>query len=393
MKYRVYFFLFLLIPSLLAAQSRCLFDDKLQAVAQTTEFIETQRKIQKYNQKTNKSETVFLIPVVVHVLYKDQSENISNSQILSQINVLNEDYRLKNADTTNVEAGFSKADVAIEFCLANRDPNGNSTNGIIRTATSIDNIGLGNQYYRVSPIWDRDHYLNIWVCDLGENVAGFAFPPGSPADQDGVVIHYSNFGNTGNVEPNYDRGRTTTHEVGHWLNLLHPWGNSESCSTDDQIADTPLQGVIYEKCPSPPDSSCGSKDMLSNFMGYLYDRCMGNFTEGQKQRMRNAVVASRSSLLLSDGCMPVGLTERTLSQNFYISPNPCTERTFVKLGGEAMKKPHRLRLFSLSGQLVKAETITQQNGYQINTSALEKGLYFIECQTEEIRLSKKLVVF
>lgn len=386
-------FALLWLPFLLSAQNRCAFELKLEEIRHSAEFIETQQKIQKYRQSGTKSETVFLVPVVVHVLFKDQSENISNNQILSQIAVLNEDYRLKNADTTNVESGFSKADVAIEFCLANRDPKGDPTNGIIRTATAVDNIGLTNQYYQLSPIWDRDKYLNIWVCDLGDDVAGFGFPPGSPADRDGVVIHYSNFGNTGNVQANYDQGRTTTHEVGHWLNLLHPWGNAESCSTDDGIDDTPLQGVIYERCPTPPDTSCGTKDMLSNFMGYVYDRCMGNFTNGQKQRMRNAVVASRSSLLLSNACVPVGTEENTLSQTIGISPNPCKDETFVKLGFQEMQKPHHLIVFNLNGQTIKLETKAKHNGYLLNTSKLKKGLYFIEFRNQNRRISKKLVVF
>lgn len=393
MKKELYLFVFLLLPFLLAAQDRCAFDLKLEEVRHNPEFIRMQQKIKKQSQAGIKAETVFLVPVVVHVLYKNQNENISNSQILSQIAVLNEDYRLKNADTTNVESGFSKADAAIEFCLANRDPNGNPTDGIIRTATIIDNIGLTNQYYQLSPIWDRDNYLNIWVCDLGDDVAGFGFPPGSPADRDGVVVHYSNFGNTGNVQANYDQGRTTTHEVGHWFNLLHPWGNSESCSTDDEVADTPLQGVIYERCPTAPDSSCSSKDMLSNFMGYVYDRCMGNFTEGQKQRMRSAVVASRSSILLSNACVPVGLNEHSLSQTIKVSPNPCKEETFVELGNREMLKAHHLTVFNLKGQAVKLETKAKHNGYLLNTSTLKKGIYFIEYRNQNIRLSKKLVVF
>ncbi len=374
--------------------SRCLSDSVLEIYTNTADYLLHQQMIQKgkNSRSEQKSETIFTIPIVIHVLYKDAGENISLNQIQSQIEVLNEDYRLLNADTTNVEAGFSKADVAIEFCLATRDPNGNPTDGIIRTQTSTDNIGLTNKYYQESPAWNRDLYLNIWVCDLGPNVAGFAFPPGSPADRDGVVIHYTNFGRVGNVQNNYDKGRTATHEVGHWLNLLHPWGSNESCSNDDGIADTPNQGVIYELCPTVPQSSCGSKDMLSNFMGYVFDRCMGNFTEGQKEAMRQAIVSSRTSLILSKGCVPVGINDLEKAQDIQIFPNPTKNKVSIQFDPSIEAIDFNISVFNQIGELVQTEPIISSNTIELDLGRLEKGIYFIQFSSEKINLSKKIVV-
>jgi hypothetical protein len=233
--------------------------------------------------------------------------------------------------------------------------------------------------------------LNIWVCDLGPQVAGFAFPPGSPANQDGVVIHYANFGRTGTVQADYDLGRTTTHEVGHWFNLLHPWGANENCFNDDEVSDTPQQGVIYEKCPTPPQSSCGSEDMLSNFMGYVYDRCMGNFTEGQKERMRQAIVNARTSLILSKGCVPVGLEENKLENLIRIWPNPSSKLFNFELSSTLQKTDLKFKIYNALGQEIRVKTIESENGYTLNLED-RKGLYFVHFEYQGAQLSKKLIL-
>lgn len=253
---------------------------------------------------------VYTIPVVVHILYRTNAQNISNQRVYEQLQVLNEDYRRTNSDANNVPTDFAGivADTEIEFCLATKDPNNNSTTGITRTQTSVSNIGNGNAYYSTAAggidIWDPNKYLNIWVCELGGGLLGYTYTPGTaPNGADGVVIGYQYFGKTGASAP-YNGGRTTTHEVGHWLNLEHIWGpGNGSCNQDDGVSDTPLQDQSYAVCPSHPSSSCGSPDMFMNYMDYVNDNCMNSFTAGQKTRMRAAIDIARPGLLLSQACV------------------------------------------------------------------------------------------
>jgi len=263
------------------------------------------------SQTNSKSMSIITIPVVVHVVYNTSTENISTSQIQSQIDVLNEDFRRLNADASNTPAGFLPvaADCEIEFCLASVDPNGNSTTGITRTSTSQSSFGTndGVKYSSSGGIdaWNTSEYLNIWVCDISGGILGYAQFPGGPASSDGVVCDYAYFGNTGTATPPYNLGRTATHEVGHWLNLRHIWGDS-NCG-NDYCNDTPTQSSSNYGCPSyPSTSSCSGNgsygDMFMNYMDYTNDNCMNMFSLDQKTRMINAINTYRSGLLNSPGC-------------------------------------------------------------------------------------------
>lgn len=388
----------LLLVLKLNAQDRCAFDQIYKQLSENPSFKAYQSQMNQQNRRLakEKSQTIIVIPTVVHVIYKNQDENVSSTQIQSQLDVLNEDFRKLNADTSNVEQGFSVADVGIEFCLAKRDPDGNKTTGITKTTTTIDDVCdlTSSQYYQLAPIWNPDHYLNIWVCDINDVIAGYAFPPNQIArNRDGLVIQYSNFGTTGTVSSPYDQGRTATHEIGHWFNLFHPWGsgNSASCFTDDGVIDTPNQGTIYNGCPTAPKQSCGSKDMLSNFMGYLDDRCMGNFTEGQKDRIRSTIITSRPDLLLSKGCLPVGLAENKLANTIRVFPNPISNQFNIQLLNEA-PPIQSIELLNSSGKLVFRETKSIANGYQIELEILPDGLYFLRLKSSEAQVIKKLII-
>jgi hypothetical protein len=186
-----------------------------------------------------------VIPVVVHVVYNSAAENISTAQIKSQIKVLNLDFQAKNPDKAKVPAPFKGlvADPQIKFVLATKDPQGKPTTGITRTKTTRTSFG-SNDSVKFSAsggqdAWPRDKYLNIWVCQLSGGLLGYAqFPGGQPAT-DGVVIRHTAFGTNGTAQAPFNLGRTTTHEVGHWLNLRHIWGDTEDCSGTDFVADTP----------------------------------------------------------------------------------------------------------------------------------------------------------
>jgi hypothetical protein len=246
---------------------------------------------------------VITIPVVVHVVYNTAAENISDAQILSQIAILNEDFRRTNSDADNVWS--QAADSEFEFCLATRDPNGNATTGITRTSTSRTSFSSNNAVKFNSnggkDAWPAADYLNIWVCDLN-GLLGYAQFPGGSASTDGIVCDYAAFGNVGAAASPFDLGRTATHEIGHWLNLRHIWGDG-GCSVDDFVSDTPVSDAANTGCATG-HVSCSTVDMVQNYMDYSDDACMNLFTQGQKDRMRVLFEpgGARAGLLNSLAC-------------------------------------------------------------------------------------------
>jgi hypothetical protein len=268
----------------------------------------TQQRVQQY--QTNRIDgDVITIPVVVHVLYRTTAENISTAQIQSQIDVLNEDFRRTNSDANNMWS--QAADTQIEFCLTTIDPNGNATTGITRKSTTKTSWGTNDAMKKssqggVDP-WDTSKYLNIWVCNIGGGILGYAQFPGGSTSTDGVVNSPQYFGRTGTATAPFNLGRTATHEVGHFLNLRHIWGDG-GCGVDDFVSDTPESDASNGGCATS-HSSCGTLDMVQNYMDYSDDSCMNLFTQGQKNRMRSVLDAggSRRSLALSDKCGSVTL--------------------------------------------------------------------------------------
>jgi len=248
-----------------------------------------------------------VIQVVVHVIYPTEAENISDSQVNSQIDVLNKDFRAKNKDRDKVPEVWERlvADSLVEFQLAKKDPDGEDTDGITRTQTEVSSFGTDNAVKDSarggkSP-WRTDRYLNIWVCSLGESILGYAQFPGGPQETDGVVIDYRAFGTEGTATAPFNAGRTTTHEIGHYLNLSHTFGDgrANSCSDSDYVEDTPNQlGPNYQN-PTFPSISCDNGphgDMFMNYMDYVDDEAMFMFTDGQAARMNATMHGPRASL-------------------------------------------------------------------------------------------------
>jgi hypothetical protein len=248
------------------------------------------------------------IPVVFHVVYRTSAENISDAQVISQLNVLNQDFRRLNSDASQTLSQFLPvaADSEIEFCLATVDPNGNPTNGITRTATTKTSFGTNNSVKFTSQggrdAWPAGSYLNFWICNIGGGILGYAQFPGGSASTDGVVCDYRYTGTIGTATAPFNKGRTGTHEVGHWLNLRHIWGDG-GCSVDDFVSDTPASDSPNYGC-NLSTVKCGSLDMVQNYMDYTDDACMNLYTFGQKARMRALFAAggARASLLNSQGC-------------------------------------------------------------------------------------------
>ncbi len=268
---------------------------------------------------------VYTIPVIVHVIHNGDAlgtnENISQAQVMSQLNVLNEDFRRTNADAVNTPAAFLPvaADVEIEFCPALVDPNGNllAEPGINRVNLGVatwTNTSTIDANLKPATIWDPNRYFNIWVVNMGTSgLLGYAqFPQGSGlagmptgaqnANTDGIVVRHTGFGRVGNVQTPFHLGRTATHEVGHWLGLRHIWGDG-GCTADDYCADTPQSDASNNGC-SPNHVSCNTVDMVQNYMDYSNDACMNIFTLCQKTRMRTVMLNSprRLQLLNSTVC-------------------------------------------------------------------------------------------
>ena len=186
----------------------------------------------------NVSSATYTIPVVIHILYSNSLQNISDDQINSQMKSLNEDFRALNADFSSIPQAFQAvaADVNIDFCLAQVDPNGNPTTGINRVSTTTTSFSYTNEGMKFSSsggvdAWNTNLYLNIWVCNLSGGLLGYAQFPGGSSSTDGVVVNYTAFGSEGTASSPYNLGRTLTHEIGHWLNLRHIWGDS-FCGND-----------------------------------------------------------------------------------------------------------------------------------------------------------------
>lgn len=258
----------------------------------------------------SKNRGVVIIPIVVHVVYNTTEQNIPNAVVQSQIDVLNKDFRRLNADTINTPPPFKPlgSDTQIEFVLAKRDPAGNPSIGITRTQTPVVMFQDDQVKYTSiggHDIWDRDKYLNIWVCNLSI-LGGYAqFPGGNPAS-DGIVINYRVFGTIGAVIIPSSRGRVATHEAGHWFNLRHIWGDAD-CG-NDFVDDTPTAQAPNSGCPIFPYVTCSNGpngDMFTNYMDYTWDNCKNIYTVGQSNRMNACLNGVRSSLLTTSGGIPV----------------------------------------------------------------------------------------
>ena len=281
--------------------------NRIQQIEQSTESF-----IRDNNTEGNR--TVITIPVVFHIVWNTTSQNISDSKIIEQINQLNLDYTAMNTDNGNTPSIFQPTgNMGIQFCLASRDPNGFPTTGIERRQTTVTSFGTNSavKAYSTGGLdpWPNSSYLNIWVCNLSNGILGFATFPGATAATDGVVLLYSSIGSVSSpgLSSVYGLGRTATHEVGHWLNLRHIWGDA-TCGTDN-VTDTPSHNAANYGCPTYPHySTCTGTpvEMTMNYMDYTDDACMYMFSAGQALRSQAlfAVGGARASLLNSSGCIP-----------------------------------------------------------------------------------------
>jgi hypothetical protein len=412
----------LFIPFLVSAQSinRCatiqyqeskaLNDNTYNSIQQQIQANIQQHAINTVNRANDE---ILRIPVVVHVLYNNEVQNISDERVFAQIDRLNQDYRRLNEDASLTRTEFLPvaADAKIEFFLAQWDPQGNQSNGITRTQTSQSSFWVSLTNMKSSSTggidaWDVNHYLNIWVCNMAlpivnlPLVLGFATPPsgapnwpdGSAAEtpqEDGVVIHYEVFGPNPSLSGALlavNQGRTATHEIGHYLGLRHIWGDGD-CSADDGLSDTPSASQAQQQTCDYTSNTCTDSlndlpDMLENFMDYSDENCMNTFTQQQVSAMRFVIQSYRNDLLLSQGSK----IQSSLALNIY--PNPANE--FLNI--EALMPNLEIKsiiIVDLSGRVVKKELSSLYAPIQL--SDLSSGIYLINIHTNQGLIVHKFI--
>lgn len=282
---------------------------------------------QQTSRRERKQAPPYKIPVVVHVIHNGEpigvGPNISEAQILSQIKVLNADFNRQNADATNTPPEFAilAGSLEIEFVLAKQNPDGLATNGIVRVNGGRSSWTMNDNYaLKSTSYWPAEKYFNIWVCNLTDSFVGFAQFPESNLEglensssnrlTDGIVMWYKAFGSIDDgafiLNPSFNKGRTVTHETGHFFGLRHIWGDENNCTGSDYVSDTPNQGGSTDGCPAHPKTdNCGEVIMFQNFLDYSDDDCMNLFTQGQVNRMMIVIENSprRNSLLTSPGLL------------------------------------------------------------------------------------------
>ncbi|HRH65875.1 MAG TPA: M43 family zinc metalloprotease [Bacteroidia bacterium] len=353
------------------------------------------------NQNSRSSNSVYTIPVVVHVVWRLGAQNISDAQILSQIDVLNEDFGHRNSDTSSIPTAWRTISSAsnFQFCMARQDENGNATNGIERRQTTVSSFNTNDnvKFYSTGGLdaWDTRRFFNIWVCNLSGGIIGYAeFPTSQSSNTYGVVIMYDSFGRVGNVAYPYDEGRTATHEIGHCFNLKHIWGDDAgSCSGTDNVADTPNQGSETYGCPTyPANDNCNSSStgyMFMNYMDYSDDRCLYMFTNGQNTRMNTAMTSWYSDLLTSGMCeSPVGIKDGPEDFQLSVYPNP-SEGIFMldMTGTRDLGQSINLQVIDALGKIVFSQKIDNPVGkiHPVDMRSFSEGIYLLNLSNGEFR--------
>ncbi|HLY69715.1 MAG TPA: M43 family zinc metalloprotease [Puia sp.] len=379
--------------------------DKITSIEAFTRRLQATRPQPSSNSVTASS--VITIPVVVHVIYNSSIQNLSDAQVQSQIDVLNRDYRRQNADTANTPFYFQPfaADCGFHFVLAKVDPHGYATRGIVRKHTDVQQFNINDAIKFSSSngddAWDADSYFNIWVGDLTGGVLGYASVVGGPKANDGVVISYKAFGTMGTAAAPFNEGRTGTHETGHWLNLIHTWGDAD-CG-DDKVDDTPPQQAAEYGCPSGIVISCTdgpNGEMYTNYMDFTNDACMNIFTLGQRERMRALFEPEGVRYpMLSSGALAATALDDTAGISgepeavalVSVYPNPAADLVTVSMTDQNAIGA-TIELYNQVGQRVISQKISQLT-FQINIGTLNRGIYYLKINDGKSKNVTKLVKF
>ena len=346
---------------------------------------------------------IIRIPVIVHVVYNTIAQNISEAQILSQIEVLNQDFNLQNPNASTIPAVFRPLAGRgnIEFCLS----------GIVRQATTKSSFQMNDEVKFASSggsnAYNSKQYLNIWVCNIKGRGLGFATAPGTPANIDGLVISYTAFGKMGTAQAPFNLGRTATHELGHWLGLKHIWGDTDCGS--DEIDDTPQHRSFNYGCPGfPRVNNCTTQpsgEMFMNFMDFTNDNCMSMFTQGQVNKMRSlfAKGALRNDFLQAASCHYSGPVEgpapapvislpeiTSPSVQVRAFPNPVSESFTLDVQHIQGELNGWVELYNLNGKKIWTKKLNSVKS-SYNLSNLPAGIYIVHVNTGKDQRRIRLV--
>jgi len=338
------------------------------------------------------------IPVVFHIVWKQEDDNISNERILSQVETLNQVFTNSHPDITAIPAEFKSVigNPNFRFCLAAQDPNGHPTNGILRVQTTIDQIGNSDSLFFTqlggSSAWDTHKYLNIWVTSYS-GFSGFSSFPEDGDSLRGGILLYAQVVGLNDPEKQRGLGRAAVHEIGHYFGLHHIWGDDKvgqdtSCMNDDGFTDTPLQSNPNRRCPDeyrPPPFSCGNFNMYVNFMDYSPDECLSMFTKQQTDYMLMMLETYRHGLLENDGGCVISSKE-TQSVGFKIYPNPARAQIKI-LFNQPISQYATLRIYDLRGILVWQITDFLYSELEIIIPEFPQGIYFLKVGSQVQKLS------
>ena len=355
------------------------------------------------------SNLVYTIPVVVHVVYRTNAQNISNAQIQAQIDVLNEDFGRTNLDSVNTPPGFTSvaSSTNFQFCLAQQDPNGQLTNGIDRRLTTLQSFQANDDVksYATGGLdaWDVNKYLNIWVCNLSGGILGYGELPSSVHTSTyGVVVAYDAFGKGGAAASPYDLGRTCTHEISHCFRLYHVWGDDNgTCSGSDYVNDTPNQGDATFGCLTYPAlDNCTAISpgiMFMNYMDYSDDNCLNMFTKNQASRMFTAINSYYPTLLSSNRCSPpvTNVDETPADFTFNIFPNPTSAIFLVNMTKTKDIGPTaNFKISDSLGKIIIDKQILHPSGFvhELDLSNLSSGVYSLTVYNENYSRTERIML-
>lgn len=360
--------------------------------------------------KKIQEEEIYTIPVVFHILSFgepiDSGRNINDSRVIEQIEILNQDYG-KVAGTPGFNSHPAGADTKIRFCRAGFDPNGLPTTGIVRVTTSQAdfNWSTDNALIKGYSLWDPNRYLNVWVCKIQGGFLGYAqypytdsLPFNGQADiqPDGVVVDYRAFGNVppGKGYPSYNAGRTATHEIGHYLGLLHIWGDVMTCPENgtDFCEDTPPQANYTSGCPTTIPLSCDGVHprMQENYLDYTNDRCMNVFTNDQKKRMRIVMRNAVRRKTLSATPTLCGLSEKQAfvsKKNWELYPNPAENQ--ITLINNIEAPLGRIEVRDLTGKLCLSALADNEIEMKVSVAELLPGWYITSVTSPNGKISHR----
>lgn len=376
-------------------------------------YVENAKSKMLSSRNSDGTAIVINIPVVVHVIHNGDAvgtnENITDARVLSQITVLNQDFR-RMLGTPGYNTNAVGADIEIQFCMAQRKPDGTATTGVDRVLKTTTNWSSSSsvETMKTTTQWDPAQYFNIWTVQFTSNlnqelggVLGYAqFPSSSQlaglnsnegaANTDGVVIDWRCFGSStiapgGTYYTDYDKGRTATHEIGHCFGLRHIWGDAGSqqdgidCTGDDYCTDTPTAGwenydclQVYNSCPA------AGNDMVENYMDYTNDTCMNIFTLDQKARIQAVLLNSprRNTLGASLACQaPLGTPSFELLQGLKLYPNPAKDVLNIAIANGNL--PDSFVIYNNLGQVITQAKVSSENDLKVNTSSFSAGIYMI----------------